>query len=461
VVQLNPDEIAGTLGQIRDTYGIYFDGNPWNNTVADEQDITNFRVISDYMTSLMQSWIANRQFFVVSPRLPAFFGTQLVLISRQFNVIAEAVNEVRFALDSVFIGPNERQMLLLKFAGRTYPSMYLEDVLEEVDSFVANEGPRLLRDGGKISVTNNILPVVRELRDMIRQTRDQRDRDVPRGFKTARVRRSMDDLYGQLDALIKLTEQVEQQLPIPEYALGISGISTPTNISPIGPIPPGGPSDPLGPWSFSIYGSAFDPAIDVFVYSLVTEGVECELENFWSAERVDVTVTLPDAFTVSSHDIVVTNPDGEKATSVGALLWDGTNLTAAAPNGGNGNSGGFGNGYGNGNGDGGSSYAAPPTVAARRVGRSRRVVTTVDGSDLLDTSSSAGGTTSPSAPSAQSAATAASDQKLKAVTGNAEQINLPAPKTEATAITTKEQIAETLKKHQPSLWERVKDEFEK
>ena len=40
-----------------------FSNNQFNNSVEDEQDITNFRVISDYMTSLMQSWIANRKFF--------------------------------------------------------------------------------------------------------------------------------------------------------------------------------------------------------------------------------------------------------------------------------------------------------------------------------------------------------------------------------------------------------------
>ena len=117
-VEFDPDKIKGTLGELRDTYGIYFRGNPFNNSVEDEQDITNFRVISDYMTSLLQSWISNREFFIVQPNQVAFFGTQLVLISRQLNVIAETVNEVRFTLDSVFIGPNERQSLLFIFKDR-------------------------------------------------------------------------------------------------------------------------------------------------------------------------------------------------------------------------------------------------------------------------------------------------------------------------------------------------------
>jgi hypothetical protein len=475
VVQLDPDEIAGTLGQIRDTYGIYFEGNPWNNTIADEQDITNFRVISDYMTSLMQSWIANRRFFVISPRTPAFFGTQLVLISRQFNVIAEAVNEVRFSLDSVFIGPNERQMLLLKFAGHTYPSMYLEDVLEEVDSFVSDEGPRLLRDGGKISVTNNILPVVKELRDMIRQTRDQRDRDVPRGFKTARVRRSMDDLHGQLDALIKLTEQVEQRLPVPEYGLTISGVVVTSESDDANP-------DGSTDWYLSIYGSAFDPAIDVFVHSSVAEGIECDMVNFWSAERIDISFPLPSSgFAVSSHDIVVTNPDGETITLVGALIWDGTNLTAAALNGGNDGGNGNGGGFGNGNGGGGGgSYASTATPALRRAPRSYAVVKTVGG-DSVDTSPAAAVAQTPSpgvatSPTTQTEYTAvtknaakvvipASGQKLTPVTGNVEGFkgteSSPAGSsgTGTSAAPTKEEMAEMLKKNHPTFWEKFKDEF--
>lgn len=312
-VQYDPDKIGGTLGQLRETYGIYFRGNEWNNSVGDEQDITNFRVISDYMTSLMQSWIENRQFFEVDSRIPAFFGTQLVLISRQFNVISETVNEVRFALDSVFIGPNERQMLLLKFADRSLPSMYLEDVLEEIENFVADEGPRLLRDGGKISVTNNILPVVKSLKHMVEQTRDQKDKDVPRGFKTPRVRRSMDDLNGQLDALIKLTRQVEQELPIPMYALTISDVIATTS--------PAGESY-MGTISF--LGSGIDPRARLSLHSMAALPVTAYTVVFYSAERIDATFDSDGpGFENGEHEVKVTNPDGESATLRFTFNWAG------------------------------------------------------------------------------------------------------------------------------------------
>jgi hypothetical protein len=234
-VEANPDRITGTLGRLRDVYGIYFEkrrkhpgefgeaiefrdhhesrNNPFSNSVEDEQDITNFRVISDYVTSLLQSWIANGKFFLLTlGRAPAFLGTQLILMSRQFNVIVETVNEVRFTLDSVFIGPNERQQLLLEFS--TFPSMYLEDVLREIEDFVSDEGPRLIRDGGRIAVSNNLQPVVRTLIGMIREARNPANLGrLPDGYKTPRVRNSLDDLRAQLDQLEILAGQVGMPIP--------------------------------------------------------------------------------------------------------------------------------------------------------------------------------------------------------------------------------------------------------
>ncbi|MFY9979494.1 MAG: hypothetical protein WAK22_14785 [Candidatus Sulfotelmatobacter sp.] len=219
-VQTDPDKIAGTLGNIRDIYGIYFQqngsDNPFNNSVDDEADITNFRVISDYMTGLLQSWLSNGRYFLLNvDRLPAFLGTQLVLISRQLGVIAETVNEVRFALDSVFIGPNERQTLLLVFDDHfELPAMFLEDVLMEIESSVTDELPRLIKDGGRLAINNNLLPVVQTLMNMVQAAHDPQNLDaLPDGYSTARVRHSLDDLSDQLTQLFTLGTQVGMNVP--------------------------------------------------------------------------------------------------------------------------------------------------------------------------------------------------------------------------------------------------------
>jgi hypothetical protein len=299
-VQFDPDEIEGTLGQLRDTYGIKFVGNKFNNSVEDEQDITNFRVISDYMTSLMQSWIANRQFFFVNPGQQAFFGTQLVLISRQFTTISETVNEVRFALDSVFIGPSERQTLLLRFADTTLAPMFLEDVLGEVERFFGDEASRLLRDGGKISVTNNILPVVQSLHHMVDQAHAPLNiGELPDGFKTARVHNALDDLQDQLEALVELIEQVEQQVPPSEDKLTISGVSLRY-----------GPSGKF--YTLSITGTGIEADAEVILHSTVMQGTDVTKE-FYSAQRIDVTFDPSLLGPPATHGIEIKNPDGESA----------------------------------------------------------------------------------------------------------------------------------------------------
>jgi hypothetical protein len=218
--QIDPDLIKGTLGDIRKIYGIYFrhnhQDNPLSNSVEDEQNITNFRVISDYMTSLMTTWLENNKYFMLTMgKAPAFLGTQLILMSRQFNVIAETVNEVRFSLDSVFIGPNERQQLLLEFGG-SLPSMYLEDVLTEIENTVTDEGPRLIKDGGRIAIKTNVLPVAHSLQDMVNGAKNPVNiGSLPDGFRTVRVRRSLDDLSDQLKYLITLAQQVGMPVPQP------------------------------------------------------------------------------------------------------------------------------------------------------------------------------------------------------------------------------------------------------
>jgi hypothetical protein len=221
-VETNPDTIFGTLGHIRDIYGIWFQrggrDNPLSNSVEDEQNITNFRVISDYMTSLLLTWLGNYEYFKLTMgKAPAFLGTQLILISRQFNVIAETVNEVRFTLDSVFIGPNERQQLLLVFPdGYDIPAMFLEDVLTEIEKTVTEEGPRLIKDGGRIALNNNLLPVLQTLMDMIEGAHEPVNiHELPDGFRTARVRHSLDDLRDQLTYLFSLAQQVGTNVPQP------------------------------------------------------------------------------------------------------------------------------------------------------------------------------------------------------------------------------------------------------
>jgi hypothetical protein len=304
-VQFDPDQLSSqsTLGSIRDTYGIFFEGNPFSNSIEDEQDITNFRVISDYMTSLMQSWISNRQFFVVGPSTQqAFFGTQLVLISRQFSVISDTVNEVRFVLDSVFIGESDRQTLLLTFSDNS-PSMFLEDILQEVTYAVSEEFPRLLRDGGRIAVTNNILPVVATLQNLVEQAHDPTNIDqLPDGYKTVRVRNALDDLADQLQTLFNLSQQVSQQVPAPE-------VGGPLQILSVVP-------DQISPGrSLMISGTGFTPGTTATITIRLTTPTDFPLPVTFVNPNLLTAKIPPGTPTGTGVSVLtVTNPGGAKAT---------------------------------------------------------------------------------------------------------------------------------------------------
>src|SRR5262249_45423485 len=178
-LQTDPDSIGGTLGTLRDKLGLNFTTQDFVNTLDDEQDLSNFRIMADYVTSLAQSWINNLRFFGLDTATP-FFGTQLVLLSRQLSVVAESVDEVRFTLDSVFIGPADRQTLELHFSSTDQP-LFAEDLFNWISDFAGNEGPRLIQDGGKFGVQNSFLPIATQLHRLVAEAQDPnpRNRHLP------------------------------------------------------------------------------------------------------------------------------------------------------------------------------------------------------------------------------------------------------------------------------------------
>jgi hypothetical protein len=227
MVQTDPDRVGGTLGNLRDVFGlatlVYGGGvgtpNTLVNTIDDEQDTTNFRVLSDYMTSLAQSWISNLPFFGLLTSTP-FFGTQLVLISRQLSVAAEMVDELRFALDSVFIGPSERQTLEIQFptfdpaTGLRDQPLFLEDLLLWIQSLVTEEAPSVIQSGGKFGVYQ-VLQVVTQLQRLITGAVSPLNSDVPPAYFSPRVTIALQTLSDQLTELVSIVQPVATaQLPI-------------------------------------------------------------------------------------------------------------------------------------------------------------------------------------------------------------------------------------------------------
>jgi hypothetical protein len=223
-LQTDPDQISGSLGNLRQELGLSIAADQVN-TVEDEQDVTNFRIVCDYVTSLAQSWLNNLQFFGLQTATP-FFGTQLVLLSRQLSVLAEKTNEVRFTLDSVFIGPADRQTLQIPFPSPD-PPMFLEDLLTWIDGFASEEGPRLIAEGGKFAVGQSFVPIAQQLQRLVNGLITvQQSGTLPPGFTTTRVGNALKDLADSLQQLVSLATPVSHVItPEPQSPLAVLGIA--------------------------------------------------------------------------------------------------------------------------------------------------------------------------------------------------------------------------------------------
>ncbi len=140
------EKIGGHLGELRDRFGL---DSIWVNTIDQEQDLTNYLILVDYAQTLFSSWRSERPNFTGSAAGTVYLGTQLVLLSRQLSVVAETVQQVYFALDSVWIGPAERATLRFTTDGVAF---FLGDLLDWAYRFATEEGIVLLQDGGKDGV---------------------------------------------------------------------------------------------------------------------------------------------------------------------------------------------------------------------------------------------------------------------------------------------------------------------
>jgi hypothetical protein len=227
----DPDLVGGQLGTLREEFGLGTD--TLVNTVEEEQNTTNYRIVSDYFTGLRLSWLSNRDFFLRDGGKRPFYGTQLVLISRQLAVISDSVDEVRGVMRSVFISDAERETLEIQFKPREdgggegedpeppapHP-MLIEELLSWVGSFASEEGPRLIQDGGKWAVGTTLVPVARKLSRLARGALDPANGPdgtahprLPAGYFTPRVQRALAELHVQLRELVRLTKPISHNIP--------------------------------------------------------------------------------------------------------------------------------------------------------------------------------------------------------------------------------------------------------
>lgn len=161
------EDVGGRLGFLRDNFG--FDSDHIN-TIDEDQNATNFRIIVDHLACLRDDWRNNRPYFDGRKR---FLGTQVELLERLLGTVAEAADEVRHALDAVLLGSQEQRSLRIRF--REHPPMLIDDLLHWVHSFGSDGGPTLARDGGRTAIEGELCDTAALLLALVE---DAADRDV-------------------------------------------------------------------------------------------------------------------------------------------------------------------------------------------------------------------------------------------------------------------------------------------
>jgi len=143
----HPEKVKGTLGLLKRRFGLV---RGLVLTVDEERNFTNFLILVDYTTSLLQTWVAQRPFIDRNGVSDKFLGTQVGRLSQVLNVIVESVHEAYAAMDSVFFGAEEREVVEVVYDGE--PRITVAELLGWVEQFAAVEAPQLIEDSGKDGV---------------------------------------------------------------------------------------------------------------------------------------------------------------------------------------------------------------------------------------------------------------------------------------------------------------------
>jgi len=141
------DQVDGLLGELSKRFGLKTESVL---TVQEEQNYTNFVILVDYTNSLFETWDAQRLSLGRGGSGAKFLGTELVRLSQALAVIVESVQETYDAMDSVFFGPEERQVTLLRFDDGE--SITVAELLTWIEHFAGIEAPQLIEESGKDGV---------------------------------------------------------------------------------------------------------------------------------------------------------------------------------------------------------------------------------------------------------------------------------------------------------------------
>ncbi|MCA2213907.1 hypothetical protein [Jidongwangia harbinensis] len=193
--------VGGMVGYLARSFG--FEAGQIN-TVSEEQAYSDFLLLRDYLTTTRAGWDAFRREF-----LGRDLGTRLVLLSNALQVVAESVDEVEAALDSVFVGAGERSVA--QFSTGPSEQMLVSELLSWVRSFATQETRELVQSGGRRAM-GIVTTTAGQLQELVTSliTAAGSDAGLPRGMRHPRVRHPLEELRTYLGRVTQLARDVEQ-----------------------------------------------------------------------------------------------------------------------------------------------------------------------------------------------------------------------------------------------------------
>lgn len=200
LTRLTPANVSGQLQALGDDLGI---DAAHVNTIAEEINLTNFHTVVAYIDTLRTMWHTERPSFDRNDDTAAFLGTQTVLIERALNCVAQSLQEVGFALDSVFVTADERATLFAKVDGI---DVTFAEVFSWIEDIATRDGFDAIRWSGKDGLQFHLAPTLDRLADIVTAVLNFIDADadkgtartLPEAFSTNRVRTALDELQKHL-----------------------------------------------------------------------------------------------------------------------------------------------------------------------------------------------------------------------------------------------------------------------
>ena len=193
-------DLGNQLGVTTEGNGIVFD-RAKVITTEEEGHLTNFIALVDYYVAVSEAWIRYRETF-----LRTDLGSGLLLIERALAVIEDGVNELYMAMDSVNIDQAERLILTVGFPEPPKRNLTVEDLLSWISYFASQEGPTLIRDGGRRGV-QAIIPTAEKLDHFtgkfIEAINSPNSSALPQQFKHSRVINPLRELQLYMKELLK------------------------------------------------------------------------------------------------------------------------------------------------------------------------------------------------------------------------------------------------------------------